>query len=43
MQNEGLLYLLFINFSYTQHRLRNGLITMTTKRRTLCEAVKFII
>jgi len=43
MQNEGLLYLLFINFSYTQHQLRNGLITMTTKRITLSVLVQFII
>lgn len=43
MQSEGLLYLLFINFSYTQHQLRNGLITMTTERRTLSEVVKLII
>ena len=43
MQSEGLLYLLLINFSYTQHQLRNGLITMTTRRTTLSEVVEFII
>jgi hypothetical protein len=43
MQNEGLLYLLFINFSYTQHQFRNGLITMTTQRTTLSVLVRFII
>lgn len=43
MQSEGLLYLLFFNFSYTQHQLRNGLITTTTERRTLSVKVKFMV
>ena len=43
MQSEGLLYFLFINFSYTQHQLRNGLKTTTTVRITLSDRVKFII
>jgi len=42
MQSEGLLYFVFINFSYTQHQLRNGLKTTTTVRITLSDRVKFI-
>jgi len=42
MQSEGLLYFLFINFSYTQHQLRNGLKTTTTVRIRLSDRVKFI-
>lgn len=43
VQSEGLLYLLFNNFSYTQHQLRNGLITTTTERSVMSKNVTFIV
>lgn len=43
VQSEGLLYLLFNNFSYTQHQLRNGLMTTTTERSVMSENVTFIV
>jgi hypothetical protein len=43
VQSEGLLYLLFNNFSYTQHQLRNGLMTTTTERNVMSKNVKFIV
>ncbi|MFT4723759.1 MAG: hypothetical protein ACI9O3_000566 [Colwellia sp.] len=43
VQSEGLLYLLFNNFSYTQHQLRNGLMTTTTERSVMSKNVKFIV
>jgi hypothetical protein len=35
--------LLFNNFSYTQHQLRNGLMTTTTERSVMSKNVKFIV
>jgi hypothetical protein len=43
VQSEGLLYLLFNNFSYTQHQLRNGLMTTTTERSVMSKNVTFIV